>query len=74
MVWLFNNFLFRVLSLFGGFQCWFLHTMKKYSVMHWGLEQKWLALILMPMLIMYNGKILYLIFSLFKIIDAILIC
>nr|CAG4636043.1 EOG090X03I5 [Eubosmina coregoni]SVE69704.1 EOG090X03I5 [Eubosmina coregoni] len=50
---------FRFVFLLTTFivMCWFLHTMKKYSVMHWGLEQKWLALILMPMLIMYNDPL-----------------
>lgn len=29
--------------------------MKKYSVVHWSLEQKWMA-ILLPMLLLYNGR------------------
>lgn len=34
--------------------------MKKYSVVHWSLEQKWMA-ILMPMLILYNGSLRFII-------------
>ena len=38
-------------------QCWFFFCMKKYSVVHWSLEQKWMS-ILMPLLILYNGIII----------------
>lgn len=40
------------------FQCWFGHTLRKYIVHDWSIEQKWLALLL-PLLILYDSKIKY---------------
>nr|CAG4649198.1 EOG090X03I5 [Scapholeberis mucronata]SVE93522.1 EOG090X03I5 [Scapholeberis mucronata] len=49
---------FRFVFLFCTFlvTCWFFISMKKYSVVHWSLEQKWMSL-LMPMLILYNDPL-----------------
>nr|CAG4634689.1 EOG090X03I5 [Alona affinis] len=48
------RFIFLLLTFITT--CWFFHSMKKYSVIHWSLEQKWMA-ILLPMLILYNDPL-----------------
>lgn len=44
------------------FQCWFTHSMHRYSFSDWSMEQKWIATLL-PLLILYDSKynVLYLI-------------
>lgn len=37
------------------FQCMFAHSLRKFSMRDWGIEQKWMS-ILLPLLLLYNGK------------------
>lgn len=37
------------------FQCWFGHSLRKYPLHDWSIEQKWIS-ILLPLLILYNSK------------------
>lgn len=39
------------------FQCLFAHSLRKFSMRDWGMEQKWMS-ILLPLLLLYNGEIL----------------
>lgn len=36
-------------------QCWFTHSMHRYSFADWSMEQKWIATLL-PLLILYNSE------------------
>lgn len=35
-------------------QCMFAHSLRKFSMRDWGIEQKWMS-ILLPLLLLYNG-------------------
>lgn len=35
-------------------QCLFLHSLRKFSMRDWGIEQKWMA-VLLALLLLYNG-------------------
>ena len=35
-------------------QCLFAHSLRKFSMRDWGIEQKWMS-ILLPLLLLYNG-------------------
>lgn len=37
-------------------QCMFAHSLRKFSMRDWGIEQKWMS-ILLPLLLLYNGEI-----------------
>lgn len=39
------------------FQCWFGHSLRKYPLHDWSIEQKWIS-ILLPLLILYNSKLI----------------
>ena len=36
-------------------QCMFAHSLRKFSMRDWGIEQKWMS-ILLPLLLLYNGE------------------
>jgi len=36
-------------------QCWFAHSLRKFAVHDWSIEQKWMTLLL-PLLLLYNSK------------------
>ena len=40
------------------FQCLFAHSLRKFSMRDWGIEQKWMS-ILLPLLLLYNGEFEY---------------
>lgn len=48
---------FRFIFLFSTFvvTCWYAHTLRKYPMMDWSIEQRWVALLL-PLLVLYNSK------------------
>ena len=48
---------------FGMFQCMFAHSLRKFSMRDWGIEQKWMS-ILLPLLLLYNGELQYCILTL----------
>ncbi|XP_046655342.1 transmembrane protein 181-like [Daphnia pulicaria] len=58
---------FRFVFLLSTFivTCWYFLCMKKYSVVNWSLEQRWMS-VLMPLLILYNDPL----FSLSFLIDS----
>lgn len=37
-------------------QCLFAHSLRKFSMRDWGIEQKWMS-ILLPLLLLYNGEL-----------------
>lgn len=37
-------------------QCMFAHSLRKFSMRDWGIEQKWMS-ILLPLLLLYNGNL-----------------
>jgi hypothetical protein len=37
------------------FQCWFAHSLRKFAVHDWSIEQKWMS-VLLPLLLLYNGE------------------
>lgn len=39
-------------------QCLFAHSLRKFSMRDWGIEQKWMS-ILLPLLLLYNGELQY---------------
>lgn len=39
----------------SAFQCLFGHSLRKFSMRDWGIEQKWMS-ILLPLLLLYNGR------------------
>lgn len=39
----------------SGSQCLFAHSLRKFSMRDWGIEQKWMS-ILLPLLLLYNGR------------------
>lgn len=43
-----------LLPCFGS-QCLFAHSLRKFSMRDWGIEQKWMS-ILLPLLLLYNGR------------------
>ncbi|XP_018330095.1 transmembrane protein 181 isoform X2 [Agrilus planipennis] len=47
---------FRFIFLFTTFvfTCWFAHTLRKYVVYDWSIEQKWMS-VLLPLLMLYNN-------------------
>ncbi|KAF2900002.1 hypothetical protein ILUMI_06195, partial [Ignelater luminosus] len=49
---------FRFIFLFSTFviACWFAHTLRKYTMYDWSIEQKWMS-ILLPLLLFYNNPI-----------------
>lgn len=38
-----------------GLQCLFAHSLRKFSMRDWGIEQKWMS-VLLPLLLLYNGR------------------
>lgn len=36
-------------------QCWYAHTLRKYPVYDWSIEQKWIS-VLLPLLLLYDSK------------------
>ncbi|XP_015116993.1 transmembrane protein 181 [Diachasma alloeum] len=54
---------FRLIFLLAAFvvTCWFGHSLRKYPVTDWSIEQKWIS-ILLPLLILYNNPLFPLIF------------
>lgn len=36
-------------------QCLFAHSLRKFSMRDWGIEQKWMS-VLLPLLLLYNGR------------------
>lgn len=67
---------FRFIFLLTSFvlTCWFAHTLRRFPVQDWSIEQKWMSLLL-PLLLLYNDPIFPLTFlvdySLPGILDAI---
>ncbi|KAI4457487.1 transmembrane protein [Holotrichia oblita] len=49
---------FRFIFLMATFfiTCWFAHTLKKYAIFDWSIEQKWMS-ILLPLLLFYNNPV-----------------
>lgn len=49
---------FRFFFLLSTFvvTCWFAHTLRKFAVYDWSIEQKWLS-VLLPLLLLYNDPI-----------------
>lgn len=49
---------FRFIFLLFTFivTCWFAHTLRRYVVYDWSIEQKWMSLLL-PLLLFYNSKL-----------------
>lgn len=37
------------------FQCWFTHSLHRYSITEWSMEQKWIA-VLLPLLVLHDSK------------------
>ncbi|XP_055551518.1 transmembrane protein 181 [Wyeomyia smithii] len=68
---------FRFIFLLFTFivTCWFAHTLRKYPIYDWSIEQRWMS-ILLPLLLLYNNPIFPLIFLMNSwlpgMIDAIL--
>ncbi|XP_058819990.1 transmembrane protein 181 [Topomyia yanbarensis] len=68
---------FRFIFLLFTFivTCWFAHTLRKYPIYDWSIEQRWMS-ILLPLLLLYNNPIFPLIFLVNSwlpgMIDAIL--
>ncbi|XP_055618880.1 transmembrane protein 181 [Toxorhynchites rutilus septentrionalis] len=68
---------FRFIFLLFTFivTCWFAHTLRKYPIYDWSIEQKWMT-ILLPLLLLYNNPVFPLIFLLNSwipgMLDAIL--
>ncbi|XP_011303897.1 transmembrane protein 181 isoform X1 [Fopius arisanus] len=56
---------FRLIFLLAAFimTCWFGHSLRKYPVTDWSIEQKWIS-ILLPLLILYNNPLFPMIFLL----------
>ncbi|XP_065081918.1 transmembrane protein 181 [Ochlerotatus camptorhynchus] len=54
---------FRFIFLLFTFivTCWFAHTLRKYPIYDWSIEQKWMS-ILLPLLLLYNNPVFPLIF------------
>ncbi|GLV41173.1 uncharacterized protein CBL_04697 [Carabus blaptoides fortunei] len=54
---------FRFIFLLGTFfvTCWFAHTLRKYMMHDWSIEQKWMSLLL-PLLMLYDNPIFPLMF------------
>ncbi|KAL9695920.1 hypothetical protein quinque_015205 [Culex quinquefasciatus] len=54
---------FRFIFLLFTFivTCWFAHTLRKYPIYDWSIEQKWLS-VLLPLLLLYNNPAFPLIF------------
>ena len=48
-------FLSDSLLLPSSLQCWFTHSLHRYSITEWSMEQKWIA-ILLPLLVLYDSK------------------
>nr|CAG4644664.1 EOG090X03I5 [Leptodora kindtii] len=48
------RFIFLILSICSAF--YFYHCLRKYSLLHWSLEQRWMS-ILLPLLILYNDPL-----------------
>lgn len=48
---------FRFIFLLFTFivTCWFSHTLRRYVVYDWSIEQKWMS-VLLPLLLFYNSK------------------
>lgn len=44
-----------VTGAWSGWQCLFAHSLRKFSMRDWGIEQKWMS-ILLPLLLLYNGR------------------
>ncbi|XP_066592166.1 transmembrane protein 181 [Prorops nasuta] len=51
-IWL--RFIFLFITF--GIMCWFVHSLRKYSIQDWSIEQKWLF-ILLPLLILYDNPL-----------------
>ncbi|XP_053681760.1 transmembrane protein 181 [Sabethes cyaneus] len=68
---------FRFIFLLFTFivTCWFAHTLRKYPIYDWSIEQRWMS-ILLPLLLLYDNPIFPLIFLVNSwlpgMIDAIL--
>ncbi|XP_008552936.1 transmembrane protein 181 isoform X1 [Microplitis demolitor] len=54
---------FRLIFLLATFiiTCWFGHSLKKYPMNDWSIEQKWVS-VLLPLLILYNNPFFPMIF------------
>jgi len=37
-------------------QCWFAHSLRKFAIHDWSIEQKWMTLLL-PLLLLYDSKL-----------------
>lgn len=48
------RFIFLVLTFFVT--CWFAHSLRKFAMRNWSIEQKWMS-ILMPLLLLYNDPV-----------------
>nr|CAG4640732.1 EOG090X03I5 [Eulimnadia texana] len=49
-----SRFTFLLVTFFV--MCWFWHEMRKFSIAHWSLEQKWMS-VLLPLLLLYNDPL-----------------
>ncbi|XP_012249416.1 transmembrane protein 181 isoform X1 [Bombus impatiens] len=49
-------FRFIFLLIAFGVMCWFGHSLRKYQLHDWSIEQKWIS-ILLPLLILYNNPL-----------------
>ncbi|KAL1123112.1 hypothetical protein AAG570_002200 [Ranatra chinensis] len=49
---------FRFIFLLSTFviTCWFAHTLRKFTIFDWSIEQKWMS-VLLPLLLLYNDPI-----------------
>nr|CAD7443743.1 unnamed protein product [Timema bartmani] len=49
---------FRFIFLLGTFAvtCWFAHSLRRFAMYDWSIEQKWMSLLL-PLLLLYNDPI-----------------
>ena len=54
--------IFFIFSLF--FKCMFSHSLRQFPLREWTIEQKWMS-ILLPLLLLYNGRFLSSYFVLF---------
>ena len=43
--------------IFFSLQCWLAHSLRKYAIYDWSIEQKWMS-VLLPLLLLYNGELL----------------
>ena len=41
--------------LFSNPQCMFAHSLRRFALRDWSIEQKWMS-VLLPLLLLYNGE------------------